>query len=109
VNAGSAVISAGVTNAIIDTATLTLLGGGMPGVADTGFINLGAGVNEVVAGLVLGTIPQASGTYGSTASSAMFKFDEYFAGSGMITVAVPGLAGDYNGDGKVDAADYPVA
>lgn len=106
VNAGSAVISTGVANAIADTATLTLLGGGTPGVADTGFIHLGAGINEVVAGLVLGTTPQANGTYGSTASSATFKFDEYFAGTGIITVATPGLAGDYNGDGQVDAADY---
>jgi hypothetical protein len=27
---------------------------------------------------------------------------------GILTLAVPSLAGDYNGDGKVDAADYVV-
>src|SRR5262249_24807825 len=37
-----------------------------------------------------------------------FQNDEYFSGTGVITLAPVGLAGDYNGDGKVDAADYVV-
>jgi autotransporter-associated beta strand protein len=106
VNAGNAAIAAGVSNAILDTATLTLLGGGTAGVADTGYINLGAGINDTVAALVLGATTEPNGTYGSSASSATFKMDEYFSGTGIITVGAASLPGDYNGDGKVDAADY---
>jgi fibronectin-binding autotransporter adhesin len=106
VNAGNAAISAGVANAILDTAKLTLLGGGTAGVADTGFFNLAGGINDVVGSLVLGAAAQGNGTYGSTLSAATNKNDEYFSGTGIITVGPVGLAGDYNGDGKVDAADY---
>ncbi|MHA3770629.1 autotransporter-associated beta strand repeat-containing protein [Verrucomicrobiota bacterium sgz303538] len=81
-------IQTGVTNAIADTAILTLGGGGTGG-----FVDLGAGVNEVVGGLVLGTVPKGLGTYGSTASSATFKSDEYFSGTGIVTVVPePGSA-----------------
>jgi autotransporter-associated beta strand protein len=82
-------IATGVNNAIADTATLTLAGGKAAGVADDGFVELQSGVNENVAGLVLGGVAQALGTYGSTASSATVKNDEYFSGPGIITVAVP--------------------
>src|SRR5205085_1739673 len=51
VNAGSAAIAAGVTNAILDSATLTLLGGGAANTADAGFISLATGINERVASL----------------------------------------------------------
>lgn len=107
VNAGSAAISAGVTNALADTAILTLLGGGTAGIADTGFIDLGAGINETINMLVLGATTQVMGTYGSSLSSATFKLNEYFSGTGILTVT-SGLPGDYNGDGKVNAADYVV-
>ena len=110
-------INTGVTNAIADLATLRLAGcnaavgctGGVPGTADGGYIDLGDGVNEHVAALMLSSdngttfAPQVYGTYGSSASSAAFKLDEYFAGAGILMV---GLPGDYNLDGKVDAADY---
>lgn len=79
-------ISAGVLNAIADTATLSLAGGRAAGVADTGFIELGDGVNEAVSALFLGGIPQAFGTYGSTASAAAIRNDEYFSGKGIVTV-----------------------
>jgi autotransporter-associated beta strand protein len=106
VNGGSAVISAGVANAIADAAKLTLLGGGTGGVADIGFISLAAGINEHVASLVLGSTVQANGTYGATGSGAANINDEYFSGLGIITVAPAGLPGDFNNDGKVDAGDY---
>ena len=106
VNAGSAAIAAGVANAIANGATLTLLGGGTAATADVGFINLATGINEQVAGLVLGATPQLAGTYGATGSGATNINDEYFLGSGIITVAAPGLPGDFNSDGKVDAGDY---
>ena len=89
VNAGSAAIAAGVANAIADSATLTLLGGGTASIADAGFISLAAGINEQVAALVLGSTPQAAGTYGATGSGATNIFDEYFSGLGIITVVRP--------------------
>jgi autotransporter-associated beta strand protein len=79
-------IQTGVVSAIGDAATLTLAGGGTAGTADAGFVDLGTGVNETVGGLVLGGLPQAPGTYGSTSSLATFKDNEYFAGSGIVTV-----------------------
>jgi autotransporter-associated beta strand protein len=102
----SLVVQAGVTDAINDGATLSLLGGGFFSVPDYGFANLGAGINEAVASLLLGGTSQANGlTYGSTASSALIKSDEYFAGTGLLSV---GLPGDFNNDNSVDAADYVV-
>ena len=106
VNGGSAVISAGVANAILDSATLTLLGGGAAAMADAGFINLEAGINEQIAALVLGNTLQATGTYGATGSAATNINDEYFSGLGMITVVSLGVPGDYNSNGIVDGADY---
>ncbi|HEX4416110.1 MAG TPA: autotransporter-associated beta strand repeat-containing protein [Lacipirellulaceae bacterium] len=105
---GVLTISSGVTNAIANTATLSLMGGGTPNLADVGYLALGTGINEQVAALMLGGFAQANGTYGSSTSSATFKLNEYFSGAGIITVgsAVTGVAGDYNGNGVVDAADY---
>jgi autotransporter-associated beta strand protein len=101
-------IEAGTANAINNLATLILAGGGAANAADQNFAILGAGVNEIVGGLVLGgTTETVPGTYGSTSSLATFQFDEYFSGSGVITLAPPaGVPGDYNNNGKVDAADY---
>ncbi len=79
-------IETGVLDAIANTATLSLAGGNVATVADDGFIELQAGVNEVIGGLRLGGVTQAFGTYGSNASVAAFKFDEYFSGSGIVTV-----------------------
>jgi autotransporter-associated beta strand protein len=101
-------IPSGVINAIGDNAMLSI-----DGLNDTGFrsafAELGAGVNELVGSLVLGGILQtAAGTYGSTSSAAMFQFDEFFTGTGVITIPAAGQEGDHNGDGIVDAADYVV-
>jgi fibronectin-binding autotransporter adhesin len=74
-------ILAGVSNAIADSATLSLAGG------NAGRVDLGAGINETVAGLVLNGSTQAFGTYGSTSSSATFQNDTFFSGTGIITVA----------------------
>jgi autotransporter-associated beta strand protein len=90
-------IASGVANAIADTATLSIT---------DGMANLGSGINELVAALTLGGMMQDPGTYGSSTSTAMFQLDQYFSGMGIITVPSVGLDGDYNGDGKVDAADY---
>ncbi|MGI8965973.1 MAG: autotransporter-associated beta strand repeat-containing protein [Limisphaerales bacterium] len=82
-------LSPGVVNAIADTATLSLAGGGVAGVADQGFVDLGAGINEIVGGLTLAGIVRGPGTYGSTLSGATIQNNEFFAGTGIITVAVP--------------------
>jgi autotransporter-associated beta strand protein len=102
--AGRLIIHSGVLNAIADAATLTLTGGGIAGTADKGYVELDA--NDTVSGLVLGGIAKAAGTYGSSSSAATFKDDEYFTGSGVLTVLPSGVPGDYNGNGVVDAADY---
>jgi autotransporter-associated beta strand protein len=86
-------IETGVLNALADTATLSLAGGNVSGVADDGFIDLQFGVNEVVRGLLLGGVEQPFGTYGSSFSTASFKLDEYFSGPGIVTVIPePGTA-----------------
>jgi hypothetical protein len=84
-----------VTNAISDTATLSLTGdtatfNGSGDGAPGGFVTLGSGINEVVGGLVLGGIPQTLlGSYGSTSSSATYQDDRYFAGTGVVWLPEP--------------------
>jgi fibronectin-binding autotransporter adhesin len=80
-------IQAGASDAIANTATLSLAGGNVAGVADDGYADLGAGINEIVHGLVLGGVQQLSlGSYGATGSGATFINDEYFAGTGVVTL-----------------------
>jgi autotransporter-associated beta strand protein len=85
----SLTIQTGVADAIANTAKLSLTGGGVTGTADFGFANFGAGVNETVNLLWLNGVEQAPGTYGSTLSGAEFQNDEFFSGTGMVTVLVP--------------------
>jgi autotransporter-associated beta strand protein len=103
---GKLVIETGVTNAITNTAYLNITGGGASATPDRGFANLGTGIDETVGGLMLGGVIQGAGTYGSTASSATFQSDEYFSGSGIVTVVPAGVPADYNNNGTVDAGDY---
>jgi autotransporter-associated beta strand protein len=92
------VIDSGVTDALGNSAQLSLATGAI--------LNLGAGVNERVGTLSLDTAFQPAGTYGSSLSNAVNKLDMYFTGTGILTVGPSILAGDYNNDGVVDAADY---
>ena len=103
------------TTAISDTAYLNLTGGGTADVADRGYASLLSGGNETVGGLMLGGKIIGTGTYGSSASGASgnanlvsmgINPDEFFDGSGTITVAPVGVPGDYNANGIVDGADY---
>jgi autotransporter-associated beta strand protein len=82
-------IQTGVLNAISNTATVALAGGGTAATADDGYLDLGTGVNEVIGILVLGGVIQLEGTYGSSASAATFKNDEYFTGTGILTATIP--------------------
>lgn len=67
---GSLKIENGVSNAISDTGLVNLAGGGTGGVADVGFAELSAGINETVGTLMLGGVLQPGGTYGSTSSAS---------------------------------------
>ena len=99
--AGTALqIQTGVSNAIANTATLSLsdgilgfgadsLPGGAALVANRGYVDLGTGINETVNVLQLNGVTQGPGTYGSSTSSATFKNDNFFAGNGILTVLVP--------------------
>ncbi|MCX7066017.1 MAG: PEP-CTERM sorting domain-containing protein [Proteobacteria bacterium] len=75
--------SGGVENRIADTASLKLnydpTGGYTP-------VTLDAGVDETVAGLYFGGVPQASGTWGATGSGATNINDNYFFGTGVLNV-----------------------
>jgi autotransporter-associated beta strand protein len=79
-------ILSGVADAISDTATLTLAGGGAPGVPDANWADLATGLDERIGALILAGVPQPPGSYGSTASPATFKNDEFFSGAGVVTV-----------------------
>ncbi len=105
---GILTLDSGVANAIADTATLTITGDSGADAVIGGFVNLGSGINETVGHLILGgTTETTPGTYGSSASTATFKLDQYFSGAGVITLAAPaGVPGDYNNNGVVDMADY---
>jgi len=91
-------LSSGVNDAIGNATILKLATGGT--------VNLGAGVNERVGSLSFETAFQPNGTYGSSQSNATFKFDDYFSGTGILTVGPSILAGDFSSNGFVDAADY---
>lgn len=78
-------ISTGVTDAISDLATLSLAGGGLANTADFGYLLLNG--SDSVAGLILGGITQAPGTYGAIGSGAANQSNEYFGGTGILTVA----------------------
>jgi autotransporter-associated beta strand protein len=75
-------------NVIGDAATVSLAGGGAAGVADNGYMLLGDGVNETIGMLLLNGVAQEIGTYGSTASAATFKNDEFFSGTGILNVTL---------------------
>lgn len=101
-------IASGVDDAINDSATLSIAGGGTAGVADQSYAILGSGVNEFVHALILAGASQANGTYGSSTSGAMHQMNEFFSGSGVITVGFSGIPGDFNNDYVVDSHDYDV-
>jgi autotransporter-associated beta strand protein len=82
---GTLCIKAKVVNAIADTATVTL---GNTGEVFFGRLELESGVNETVAGLLLGDAAQPAGTYGSKDSAATHKLDNYFSGPGVLTVSL---------------------
>jgi autotransporter-associated beta strand protein len=78
--------------------TLAVTGSSIPNASKLalsgGLLSIPADANEVVGSLDFDGVPQASGTYGSTSSSATFKDDSRFAGTGIVTVPGAGLTYD---------------
>jgi autotransporter-associated beta strand protein len=76
-------------------------------IANGALLDLTTGASDMIRSLYLNGVPQAPGTYGAGALGASF-----FTGTGslMVTMLGPtlGVVGDYNNDGRVDAADYTV-
>ena len=78
-------LNAAVTNAISDTATLTLGGSS----TTSAKLNLLGAVNtsqETVGNLVLNGVTEPAGTYGNTGSGATNISTDYFSGTGILTV-----------------------
>jgi autotransporter-associated beta strand protein len=68
------------SSAISDRAGLSIAAGG------GAKVELAAGVNEAVGHLSLDGEMRRVGTYGSTSSAATYKNDEFFSGTGVLTV-----------------------
>ncbi|MEI6607347.1 MAG: autotransporter-associated beta strand repeat-containing protein, partial [Verrucomicrobiota bacterium] len=79
---GPTTISAGTLQCDVTTA----LGAGALSISTGAMLNLNHSGTQSVASLTLGGVPQAGGTYGSSASDATFQNDTYFAGSGTVTL-----------------------
>jgi len=79
-------ITTGVVNAINDSATLSLQSFTVGG-ANFSTVSLAAGINETIAALFFDGVSQAAGTWGATGSGATFINDNWFTGSGILTVA----------------------
>jgi T5SS/PEP-CTERM-associated repeat protein/autotransporter-associated beta strand protein len=62
---------------------------------------------DMIDSLFIDGMPRVPGTYGAIGSGADFEMD-LFAGSGLLEVLSPGVPGDFNDDGRVDAADHVV-
>jgi autotransporter-associated beta strand protein len=70
--------------------------------------NLNFAATDTIRSLFVDNAQQAAGTWGGTGSGAA-NISPLITGTGLLNVttgAVVGLPGDYNSDGKVDAADY---
>lgn len=76
-------ITTGVTDAISDTGLLYLASFGGTNFAT---ITLAADVNETIGGLYFDTLLQAAGTWGATGSGAANINDDWFSGTGVLTV-----------------------
>jgi autotransporter-associated beta strand protein len=69
-----------------------------------GVFNLNFSGSDTIRSLYVDGVAQAPGTYGAADLGGLL-----ITGSGTLTVtSLPGLTGDYNTDGIVDAADYVI-
>jgi autotransporter-associated beta strand protein len=70
-------------------------------------LNLNFRGNDTIRSLLFDGISQYVGTWGATGSGAEFTSDR-ITGPGRLQVSVGPLPGDYNNDGRVDAADFVI-
>lgn len=74
------------------------------------FFNLNFAGTDTIRSLYIDGVGQATGTWGGTGSGAT-HISSLITGTGLLnvtTAVIVGLPGDFNNDGKVDAADYNV-
>ncbi len=68
-----------------------------------------SGTPDTIDSLFFNNVPQSTGTWGAPGSGAD-HISSLFAGTGRLFVSTvgtpPGIDGDFNNDGKVDAGDY---
>jgi autotransporter-associated beta strand protein len=103
---GDTAVQAGTLS--ITNPALTLADGADVLLATGAVFNLNFSGTDNIRSLFFDGISQAVGTWGSLASTAMNK-SNFFTGTGVLDITTfvsPILSGDYNNDGKVDAADY---
>jgi autotransporter-associated beta strand protein len=71
------------------------------------FLNLNFMDTDSIGSFFIDGVAQAVGTYGALGNGVTDFEIGLITGTGILDVTtLPGLAGDYNGDGVVDAADY---
>jgi len=88
-----------ISNAYLADAADVLLSSGS-------LFNLNFAATDTIRSLLIDGVAQAIGTWGGTGSGAA-HVTPLITGTGLLNVTLAGgLAGDYNSDGKVDAADY---
>jgi fibronectin-binding autotransporter adhesin len=84
-----------------DAADVLLTSGGM--------FNLGFSGSDTIRSLFINGVAQAVGSWGGAGSGAV-NISSLLSGTGTLNVTsagvAPGVAGDYNGNGVVDMADY---
>jgi autotransporter-associated beta strand protein len=66
-----------------------------------------SGSPDVISSLLINGVVQSAGTWGAVGSGAQHT-TALILGSGWLLATAGSLAGDFNGDGMVDAADYAV-
>jgi autotransporter-associated beta strand protein len=74
-------------------------------------LNLNFTGTDVIDSFFIDGVSQAEGTWGATGNLAADFQTDLITGNGLLdvtTFVVPGVPGDYNDDGTVDAADYVI-
>lgn len=100
-----------ITAGVLSLATTYLADSADVYLASDALLNLSHGGTDVIDSLFINGVSQATGTWGSLASSADHK-SALITGTGLLQVTTfvqpPLLVGDYNGNNVVDAADYVI-
>jgi autotransporter-associated beta strand protein len=100
---GSTTVQAGtlrVTNPCLADAANVLLSTG--GTLDLQY----SGAADTIHSLLINGVAQVIGSWGAVGNANATYHTPLITGTGMLSVTVGPVAGDYNNDGKVDGADY---